>query len=184
MTNLPPPAVSPPQNFDFDTGFAVQGAVGTRLPMNFRTELEVTYRENDLKSPFTSGAVTADSAGDLSSVTVMANVIYDFQLFEQFKLFAGGGIGVASIYFDFRRGPMGGGLSLVDGNTNRFAYQAIAGASFEIVEGVSIFGKYAYLGTAGDSIRFNNAFVGPQTGSFDYHNHTVFGGISFELGSM
>ncbi|MCP5082070.1 MAG: porin family protein [Alphaproteobacteria bacterium] len=133
-------------NYDFDTGFAVQGAVGTQLPMNFRTELEVTYRENDLKNSFTIIGIPLDSTGDVSAVTVMANVLYDFQLFDQFKLFAGGGIGVASIHLDFKRGPGLPGFVLANGNDNRFAYQAIAGASFEVFDGVSIFGKYSYLG--------------------------------------
>ncbi len=178
------PAINVIQNFDFKTGFAAQGAVGITLPRNFRTELEVTYRENDLKNTYTQVGFAGDVAGDVTAVTAMANVLFDFQPFEQFKLFAGGGIGVASIHLDIVR-PSIGGFQLVAGSTNRFAYQAIAGASFEVFDGVSIFGKYTYLGTADDSLTFRNQSAASLiNGSFDYHNQAVFGGVTVELGNM
>ncbi|MEM8689506.1 MAG: outer membrane beta-barrel protein [Pseudomonadota bacterium] len=178
-----PPALSPSQNYGLDTGFAVQGAVGATLPMSFRTELEVTYRENKIDNTFTSGGMTFDSRGDVSTITVMSNVLYDFPLAGPFSVFLGGGVGLAVVDLDFKRGPTAAGFILANGDDVRFAYQAIAGASFEIVEGVSIFGKYTYLGTTGDSITFSNTGVGRVNGSFDYHNHAVFGGLTFELGS-
>ncbi|WP_419913511.1 outer membrane protein [Hoeflea sp.] len=134
--------VSPGATFlyDFDTGYAIQGAVGLELPYNLRTEAELTYRSNDLDNDFVSvGVGTLDSTGDLDVTTIMANLIYDYEIGNGFAVFAGGGIGAAYLDINFARGPGGfpPGFVLDRGNDWRFAYQFIGGASYEFRPGTS-----------------------------------------------
>lgn len=88
----------PDEEIDFDEGYQVAGAIGTRFgaddgnALAFDVELEVLWNDQD-----------ADNEGVLeavSDVTVLAgllNAIAEFALTERFALYLGAGIGAAGL---------------------------------------------------------------------------------------
>lgn len=79
----------------YDTGFAAGATLGYKWSMNLRTELEATYRENDLNE-----FVGIPVVGDVSSWAFMANAFYDFDIGSPLIPYVGGGIGAAVVTFD------------------------------------------------------------------------------------
>lgn len=154
-------------NTDFDNGFAIGGQVGYAFDNGLRVELEATYTEFDVNRHFgltagganidnvdvavltrgaadpanpTVGAVIADGRGSVSNLGLFGNVFYDIDAGGGFKPFVGAGIGFQST--DVRYIPSG--VPVGEGSDESFAYQLMAGASFELSESVEIFGQYTY----------------------------------------
>lgn len=179
------PDIAVLQQYDFKTGYAIQGTVGAYLPHNFRGELELTYRDSKTEDTVQGNTNTPPipgGGGGISSTTVMANILYAVPVTERIDIFAGGGIGVAFVDFNVISAPTN--FVLGRGNDTRFAYQLIVGASVDVTERAAVFAKYSYLGTAGDSMTTFNSGVGTFARSWTYDSHTIFGGVKFKLGQM
>lgn len=172
------------QKYQMDEGFAVQGTAGMRLPMNFRTELEVTYRENDPASMIEANINTPGfaGAGHYNSTTVMWNNLYDLKITD--SLTFSPGIGVGAAFTDANIRDAATGFQFARAKQTRFAAQAIAELGWEIVDGVSIFAKWQYLITAGKRQNTFNTGVGTFARSMDYNNHTVLGGFKIDLTTL
>ena len=86
------PVVSKGQVADvqFDTGWAVIGSVGYAFTQNWRTEVELGYRKNDIS---TVSMVGSWSEGDMWEASVMANVLYDIHIASKLGLSIGAGAG-------------------------------------------------------------------------------------------
>lgn len=132
---------------DFESGFLLGGALGYKWK-NFsyagitpRTELEVNYFRNGVDSlDFSGNGVGNETlAGDsnLSGVGVFGNLFFDWNNAFGTRLtpYAGGGVGVAFVNTDI---VYNGGLNLNDNDT-AFAFNAGAGASYELTKRASIF---------------------------------------------
>jgi len=127
---------------EYDTGFAIGGAFGKAWGefggIGVRTELELSYRENDIDQIFFSGNgpdAEINVSGDSSSTTVFGNVLFDLPLKDSpLTPYAGVGIGVAFTEQDFAYGP---GVTVGDSD-EVFAGQFIAGVSYDISERYSL----------------------------------------------
>ncbi|MEM7426349.1 MAG: outer membrane beta-barrel protein [Pseudomonadota bacterium] len=192
---ITPPGGRQNVDVDFDDGFVVGGAVGVKLPgMNLgaltpRAEIEVSYRENDVDSvDFTGNGAGAEAnpRGDVSSIFLMGNVLFDINAFESdfFTPYFGGGIGVAFVDNNIRYGPLGPGVNLLDSD-EAFAVQAIIGANFKVTENISfnIDGRY-YNAFDVSSVRLNPAGVNTGSTQTDLDGFSVTGGFSISLGAF
>lgn len=122
----------------FDTGWAALGSVGYAFAGNWRSELELGFRENDL-SATTPGALLWDQ-GRLRELTAMANVFYDLDLTDRIFLSVGAGAGADRAEITDRR--VGADYSQEDWN---LAYQGIAGLNFAVSGRTTAFLNYRYL---------------------------------------
>ena len=152
---------------DVATGFAINGQVGYAFDNGFRAELEASYTQYDVKSHsgltvggtnidttdvailtrgaadpanLTVGEVIGDGQGQVSNFGLFGNVFYDIQTGSGFKPFVGAGIGFQ--WTDVEYIPSG--VLVGDDSDSSFAYQLMAGASFELSETTEIFGQYTY----------------------------------------
>ena len=194
----------PPLNAtaSLDTGFVVKGTAGYALTNGFRVEGEIGYRKNNLdnmnvKSPGSlvklaapayaalstphkmaaQDAVTGTHAlsGDISALTFMGNVYYDFDLGSGWKPYVGGGLGVASISLESKL--TADGRTLADDKDTVFAYQAGGGVGYEFATSedhtITVSLDWRYFRTADPT--FNGAVTGAE---FD----TEIGGHEISLG--
>ncbi len=133
---------------EYDTGFVVGGALGKAWG-NFgraglRTEVELSYRENDVDQIFFSGNgpdAEINVGGNSSSTSVFANVLVDLPLAGiPVTPFAGVGIGVAFTEQDFVYGP---GVSVSDSD-EVLTGQFIAGVSYAVSDryALTLDGRY------------------------------------------
>lgn len=164
----PPPTA--PINLDFDTGWTAIGTIGYGFAEHWRIEGEVGYRHNDVD---VTGAVNR-SGGELGTTSLMANVLYDWEVTDRFMLTAGVGAGAVHQQFD-------DGLIDQDEDYN-FAYQGIVGASYELSPRTDLTLNYRYLRS--DNAEFRGA-AGPANfyATDEFENHAVTVGLRFDLGA-
>ncbi len=186
-------------NLDFNEGGVGVLSLGYGFGNGFRTEIEGSYRYNELDKlggfPGRNGGIATSNFrnfdGEVQQYGVMANVFYDFQLPQWFPTmpvavvpYIGGGVGY--LWTDF---SANGNRVSVDETVGQFAYQGIAGLAFPIasVPGLSITAEYRYTGTLQSD--FSGRVTNPagQTvarGNFEVdqaHNHSALIGVRYAL---
>lgn len=188
-TNSPFPFDS---SADYDPGLGVYTALGYAWGNNWRTELEFSYRSNDIDqidpgASFT-GLPSGSISGDTKSYAVLINALYDIDLGGAFTPYVGGGVGFASIDHDITGALTSGGaptdaLSIAYGDQyTTLAFQGIAGVAVELAENMVLDLSYRYLGTITDEADgfINGAAAGIDT---DYDVHSLFAGLRWNFGS-
>jgi OmpA-OmpF porin, OOP family len=124
-----------PVDIEFDTGWAALATTGYAFENSgWRVEGEFGYRHNDIDA---IGGLSAN--GELTSMTLMANVLYDFKLMDRLTLSVGAGAGAEHSTFD-------DGVIDQDEDYN-FAYQGIAGLSYAVTPRMDLTLNYRYLRT-------------------------------------
>lgn len=167
-TNLALPAPAP---IEFGEGWAVLATTGYGFHNSgWRVEGEFGYRNNDIDSV---GGVVGRTGGELETMTLMANVLYDFQLMDRLTFSVGAGAGAAHSTFD-------DGLLDQDEDIN-FAYQGIAGLSYAVSPRLDLTMNYRYLRTD------DSDYHGAHLAHTDFYaleenqNHTVTIGLRYDL---
>ncbi|MEM7781412.1 MAG: outer membrane beta-barrel protein [Pseudomonadota bacterium] len=158
---------------EFDNGLSFSGAAGYDFGNGFRAEVQAFYTEYDVDTHSgvtvsganidavdvavltrgeadddnpTVGAVVADGQGDISSYGAFLNVFYDIETGAGIEPYIGGGIGYVETDIDYSPS----GVTIADASDGGFAYQAIAGASFNLSDNAQIFAQYTYRDSLDD----------------------------------
>ncbi len=145
------------------------GALGYQGHPNVRGEVEVSYRQADLEDISENGVGTFSLGGDLSTLTVLANVYYDFTTGSEFSPYISGGIGMASHDAEVNN-VAGVTLTGLNDDDTVFAYQFGAGFSYEINSPTALVIGYRFLGSD------DPTFMGQE---IDYDAHEIRGGVRF-----
>ncbi len=162
-----------PDTISFDTGWSVLATVGYGFDKNWRLELEGGYRSNDVDLLSTFFASTT-SSGDLTQISLMANVLFDVPLTDRLDFTIGAGAG--AVYSEF-----GGPFASSDDSDTNFAYQGIAGLSYAVTDRLDLTLTYRYLHV--NDPEFTVA-RGPFVDTYafdDVENHTVSIGLRYDL---
>lgn len=162
---------------EFDTGWAVLATVGYAFDNNWRIELEGGYRQNDVDLVSLGIFPGTTSGGELNEISIMANVLYDIPLAEKLSLTFGVGAGVDRT--EFEPPAFWGG----DDDDWNFAYQGIAGLSYELTNRLDLTLTYRYLHV--DAPEFSvpgGPNPTPEHWQFDdLEKHTVTVGLRYDL---
>lgn len=161
--------------FKMETGYFLGGVIGYDLGNKYpqlgegRVEIELGYRFNDLdKTKFASGTLGAD--GDITSFSLMLNAIADYPNFSpNYIPYFGLGLGAANISVNDSEVE---GSPMIDDDDTRFAYQFLAGLTFEITERIDIDCGYRYFATLDPEFKDTQG----RKVDAEYGNH------SFEIG--
>lgn len=185
VDNQPGDATDPVNHIDqsFSTGWAVLGSLGYAFD-NWRFEGEFGYRHNSLDKTKTLPGGTeptptaANSSGNLSEFTLMANVLYDIHLTDRFSLSLGAGAGGANARLKLGAFEDSGseGEFIKDSHWS-FAYQGIAGLNYALGPRSTLFVNYRYL----DVTNPDFSVPGESAKFDDLRNHTVTLGLRFDL---
>lgn len=178
---------------DYDKGIGVYAALGYDWGNNWRTELEFSYRNNDIdqidRNAGFSGFAPSEISGDSKSYAVLLNALYDFDLGNAFTPYIGGGFGIASINHSIAGASATGApgtpnLSIAYGNSNdvAVAYQGIAGLAVALAEDLTLDLSYRYFGTSKSEIAgtLNGA---PALFDIGYATHNLFAGLRWNFGA-
>lgn len=181
---------------DFDTGFTFGGAVGYRWHDHTfggfvpRTELEVSYTENDADTIDFSGngagnEVVADGS-QISNVGIYGNLFFDLPnvVSNDITPYIGGGVGLNIVNHNLLYGA--GGLNLNDDGDTVFAWHVTAGASYALTDQLSTFVDVGFRQAvdAGSVRRAGSrALAGPAGGTFedDINSIVVRSGLSVDF---
>jgi OmpA-OmpF porin, OOP family len=163
---------------DFDTGWAGFATAGYAFESNWRIEVELGIRQNDFDLAFDEFYLVKESetstiGGELTEYTAMVNVIYDVPLSERVNLSIGLGMGVDHSTIDV------GGIA--DDSDTNFAYQAIAGLSYEITRRLDLTLTYRYLHV--DEPEFSGVIARREAAYMldDLEKHSVTVGLRYDL---
>ena len=168
-----------------DSGFNVGFAIGQIQGKNLRSEIEVTYRSNDLDGMTLNdlGGATQFLEGDgtIESISGMLNVFWDFtDVRTRMKPYLGFGFGGVSADADFQ---IDGDRTLGDGNDTSLAYQWIGGISYETRRFSDLFVEYRYF--AADSLHFNTTLPASAIidgdGELEYRTSSVVFGVRMKF---
>ena len=133
---------------DLDTGYSIIGAVGNSYRNGLRGEFELGYRGLDVGS--VSGA---SASGGVNVFSFMINGYYDFKNKTKWTPYLGVGLGGANISADAVT-PVSG--SSLDDSDLVFAYQGMAGLSYQVSDQLSLFSDYRYFATADPDFTLSN----------------------------
>lgn len=160
----------------FDTGWAAMATVGYGFGGGFRGELEVGFRRND-GDDFTTTGFLATAVADLEEFSLMANVLYDIRLSDNWSISVGGGIGGDHAHYDLHQGPLNFGDS-----EWLFAWQGIAGLNVDIGESTALFVNYRYFNALDPSFELLAApNLVSHVDAEDFVKHSATIGLRFDL---
>ena len=171
---------------DHKKGYDFEGVVGYDFG-GFRAEVEVGYREADIKAGRfntpgipgsangTGNLVTGSYAmnGDSNALSFMVNGMLDFGDDDGLQGFVGGGAGVARVDV----APVFAGPFLDDSDTG-FAWQAIAGVRAPLTRNIDVGLKYRFFNAS-------NLDLVDQRGrdvSTRFRSHSILGTLTFNFG--
>jgi len=158
----------------FDSGIGFTGGFGHAYGNGLRTEVELAYRKNDLdmltgRGPFTELESTPMN-GDISSLALMINGFYDFDLGLPVTPFAGAGLGIARVRID--SDWLG-----VDSSDTVFAYQLGAGVAFALNPQVNVDLQYRFFATLDPELKFTSG----DRFDTEYMTHNVMLGLRYNF---
>jgi outer membrane protein OmpA-like peptidoglycan-associated protein len=153
----------PNHKLRFSDGYGALGGLGYKFDNNFRVELELGYRRNDIPNINPYAGVN----GHASGFSQMMNVIYDFDLAP--NLLAYGGLGIGGVDVTVKAST--NGISLLNGDDYTIGYQGVAGLAYRIAPLTYAYVDYHYLTAVGAHIgggafnqaprvRFNDHLIG------------------------
>ena len=168
---------------DSDTGWMISGAVGLSLNnmvQGLRVEAEVGYRNNQVDGIWTSSTGASDSGlldYEHSTLSVMANVWYDFDL-GNVRPYVGGGVGWAETELD--GAFLGGTIPAISHSDDGFAWQLGAGLNFAISPNVQLGVGYRYF--EGPEVNIGAPFgANGATGDVENQNHTAVVSLTYGM---
>jgi outer membrane protein OmpA-like peptidoglycan-associated protein len=155
---------------DFDDGLAILGEIGYRWENNWRLELELGSRHNDVDCFSVNGAACSlTGLSDVSQFSQMVNLIHDIDITERTAFSVGIGLGGNFIDAD--------GVGLTDDDDYSFAAQAIFQLSHELSDRIDLVLSYRFM-TSDDPEFRHNIY---QTMEMETESHTVSVGLRFDL---
>lgn len=161
---------------DFDWGWGAGGSFGYHYSNGLRTELEASFRNNDIAAI----SFSSSEQGQVRASALMTNLLFDFDIMDDSRLmpYAGGGAGIAYLDYDNIL-PLGTGVTRsVDQVEITPALQGIVGLSYAISPGADLYASYHYLSALSPSPEASNQ-VEMET---NYDSSTLFLGVRFALG--
>ena len=161
-----------------DDGTAFFFSLGRMNGRNLRTEVELSFRDNDVSSLLTpNGEVPL--TGDLRTFSGMANAYWEFvnSPTGRFKPYLGGGVGFLSATADLRLASDPMADSQADSSSS-FAYQWMAGVNFKVSNHLDVYGEYRFLDAESFSIPSERDDL---TGDFGYSANSVGGGLRWKF---
>ena len=162
-----------------DNGTAFFFSLGRMNGRNLRTEIELSFRSNDISGLLTPNG-TQDLSGQLQTFSGMANAYWEFVKFPtgRFKPYIGGGVGFLSATGDIRLAS--DIVSDVDDadSSSSFAYQWMAGVNFKISNHLDLFGEYRFLDAESFGIASD---LEDLSGNFGYSASSIGGGFRLKF---
>lgn len=175
---------------DYDNGLGVYAAIGKGWGA-LRTELEFSYRTNDIASIAADGAgftgfPATTITGSTTTKALLLNFIYDFDTGSGFTPYLGAGGGFSHVDHDITGSVVGGlpisPMAIAYGDSEfGLAYQGIAGVAVDLAEGLMFDLSYRYF------VAEKNAYDGvlggiPAEIETSNKSHSIFAGLRWNFG--
>jgi len=155
---------------DYDTGWLGEVALGHAWGNNMRTEIEGSYRHNNVDEVKGGGA--AGGSGDFHSWNAMLNEYYDFKNRSAWTPYLGVGVG-AAFENAHNIGTAFAPRTTINDWDTQFAYQGIAGVDYWTTPRSALGLRYDYFSTTRGKFDTTNAAVIGRARDEQYQNHSI-----------
>lgn len=170
----PPPGSGEVQTND---GVIIAGTLGFKLPeFPIRLEFESGYDWHSV-SNVQSGNTQFGATGHSNIASELVNAVYDFPVGPGWNIYGGGGVGAGHVWFVPNFANTGGEIAHVD--HWGFAWQGIAGTSFEIAPDCDLFLDYRYRHLSANVDSFSPT-LGPVA-THDITENVAMAGVRFYM---
>ena len=163
----PPGTLAGRSNVNFRLGLNVAASVGYRWSDSLRIEAELSHRSARLDDIGSSPAT-----GTQRSLSLMANVLFDVGVGENFYPYIGGGIGLANNSWNDVTVPTS---PVWDDSQKKMQWQAIIGLEMPINAQTHWFADYRYIGSTDN--RFHTIPPQALAHGIDIMSHNVLIGV-------
>ncbi len=153
-----------------DDGLIGTAALGVKSGI-MRYELEGIRQESDVKA-HTVGGTSIGGGGKTTLSGAMGNVYIDLGEHMGLKPYIGGGAGYARVGFE---NFTAGGVTVLDEKDDVFAYQGMAGVSYDLNPHWALTAEYRYLGANDAKV----STVGGGTTKVSYDSNNVLIGARY-----
>jgi len=162
-----------------DDGTAFYFSLGRMNGRNLRTEIELSFRDNDITSLLTADG-ELPASGDLQTFSGMTNVYWEFikSPTGRLKPYIGAGVGFLSATTDLRLASDLGSSATESDSSSSFAYQWMAGINFKVSNHLDLYGEYRFVEADGFGIQSDRDDL---SGDFDYSANSVGGGLRWKF---
>ena len=184
--------------FQFSPGFAGQAAVGYGFGNGLRLEIEGDYARNALNGVKFPSGEQGRYAGGEPQFGGFANVLFDVPLGLPITPYLGAGAGYQEVQLDrfSTGGPAYHPFSTLTPSEGAFAYQGIAGVSYDVpwVHGLSLTAEYHligvltpqpyYRGDPGNNTVYDNGVLQEYRSTVNnIFNHEAMIGLRYSFGA-
>lgn len=163
---------------DTEDGGTFGAALGRRNGRNLRSELEFTYRQNDITGFTNNNSLFTPLEGDIDAFSGMANAYWEFiDVPTRFlKPYIGTGIGF--VIFDADVQTPGGPSIIPTGAANEtsFAFQYMAGVNYKAYRNVDLYAEYRFF--EAETFRVE---ASDFTGNYDFKSDNVLFGFRWKF---
>lgn len=150
--------------YSYDTGWVGLVGGGWGFGNGFRVEGELGHR----------GSSVSNTTGDVDANSVMGNVLYDIATGTRITPYVGVGTGFADVHFHNVGAP---GTSISDSDVV-WAYQGIAGLTYQLDRHWKLDANYRYFGTERPEFTAANG----ASATSHYRDHALLVGVRYEFG--
>ena len=132
-----------------DAGFNIGAAFGKRFHEHFRSEIQLTYRENEV-SNLSLRNEPDNAEGHIGLLAIMANGYVDWDLGIGVVPYVGAGIGWGSVEIEAKNGAAF--QTKINGRDSVFAWSLMVGGSYPLNEVLDLSLGYRYIATTDPKI--------------------------------
>lgn len=162
--------------FDSDMSYGLAFGYDTS---KVRVEGEITAREAEVENHILGGGALPGPTGGAESLSIMGNLIYDFNRDGAFQPYIGAGLGWTDVELsDFGVAPI---PNVLDDSDSSFAYQFLAGLGFGLGESDwNLFIDYRWFVADSLSLTVSDA-AGAVSSDVDYEVQDLVIGIRYSF---
>lgn len=157
-------------SIEYKDGWGISGYSGYAWGNGLRTEGELNYRHSSADD--ISGVNSGTAGGGIHNLSLMGNLLYDFDLDARITPYVGAGVGVSRVGADNLRTINGATL---DDNRYKLAYQGIAGFSLDLEGNWAFTADYRYFATP--NVKFDSN-TGAR-GETENASHNIMMGVRY-----
>ena len=181
LTGSAPTSVGLSGHIDTEPGFVVGGAVGFNaykyMDAEFRAEIAVDYRQEELSTITVLPAQSSESSGQHSLLTAMVNAYVDYNP-DDMKLFAvpyvGFGVGYGRIEVDTDNSAA---TVRINDEDSVFAWQVMTGVVIPYTDTVGFRVGYRYLSTTDPNFDSRVSGIGSTRFDSEFDSHELTAGL-------
>lgn len=172
-------APSTTNEFSWETGYVVSGAIGYDFADRWRAEFEMAYRHNNADGFLSSGSPSTVPGAEIWELSQMVNVFYDYPVSDKFTVSAGAGVGGTLVVFN---PGCSGNFESANCNQETDDYvvtgQLIAQAAYRLADRWQLFLDYRFMLL--DDAEVTNPNDGEHW-NIEKTDHAVSLGLRFDL---